>query len=68
MAVIRGQKEHEKFEVGTRLTYRQTLLAMCYICNGGKEGGVDCQGDSCPGYPYMPYRGKRGTRARWQEE
>ena len=59
MGLLKGQLEHDKFKAGKKLTYKQTLLAQCYICNGGKEGGVDCRGYDCPLYPHMPYKATR---------
>jgi len=58
MGVVKGQKEYEKWEAGTRLTYRQAVLAHCYECNGLEEGRVDCQGRRCVLYAFMPYRSK----------
>lgn len=60
MSVLKGQKEYEKFKKGDRLTRKGAILAQCYICNGEGEGGVDCQGASCPLYQYFPYRHKKG--------
>ena len=56
MGMIRGQKEYFKFVAGSKLTWKEQVLAHCYQCNGGKEGGVDCHGESCPLYQNMPYR------------
>ena len=53
---MRGQKQYEKFVRGESLTFKQAILAQCYVCNGGSEGGNDCSGVSCPLYQYMPYR------------
>lgn len=61
MAMIKGQKEFEKFKAGERLTWKEAVLALCYICNGGPEGGVDCRGTSCPLYSKMPYRARQGA-------
>ncbi len=53
--IIKGRAEYKKFLRGERLTYKEAILAQCYICNGGSEGGSDCLGYSCPLYPHMPY-------------
>lgn len=58
MAIIKGQKEYEKFKAGKPLTRKQAMLAQCYICNGAKEGGTDCRGCSCPMYQYQHYKGR----------
>jgi hypothetical protein len=58
MGMLIGQKEYMKFMAGKKLTYKEQVLAHCYNCNGGKEGGVDCQGESCTLYQSMPYRDK----------
>lgn len=56
---MRGHKEYLKFKAGVLLTYKQAILAQCYACNGGEEGGKDCKGLSCPLYPFMPYNLER---------
>jgi len=53
---MKGQIYFEKFKRGESLTFKQAILAQCYECNGGPEGGEDCLGVSCPLYQYMPYR------------
>jgi hypothetical protein len=58
MGMLIGQKEHKKFEAGKVLTWKELVLADCYLCNGKKEGGVDCLGKSCILYQKMPYRDK----------
>lgn len=60
MALIKGQREYERFMAGARLTRKEAILAQCYICNGCKEGGDDCMGESnCPLYPFFPNRGNK---------
>lgn len=54
--MIKGQKPYEKFKEGKKLSYYQSILAQCYVCNGRDEGGIDCNGSSCPLYRFMPYR------------
>lgn len=54
--MLKGQKEYEKFKKGQLLTFRQAIIAQCYICNGESEGGEDCLGVNCPLYQYMPYQ------------
>lgn len=59
MGKIKGQTEYEKFQKGDKLTRKGAMLANCYICNGLDESNEDCQGESCPIYPFQPYRGKK---------
>ena len=56
MGMVKGQKEYEKFKAGKKLTWKQQVLAQCFTCNGGKEGGEDCHGKNCPLYQNMHYR------------
>lgn len=66
--VIKGQKEYERFKKGEPLTYKQAILAQCFICNGAGEGGEDCKGVSCPLYQFMPYRAGRKKRQVSEEK
>lgn len=51
---IMGQADVEKFRAGKKLTWKQSIKAQCFICNGETEGyGQDCQGHSCPLYPWF---------------
>ena len=56
MGAIKGGAAYSKFRQGKALSRGQAILAMCYVCNGQNEGGVDCLGRSCPLYQFMPYR------------
>lgn len=58
MGLLKGQMEYTRFKMGTKLTWKQQVLAQCYVCNGSQDGGKDCLGVSCPLYPSMPYRKK----------
>ena len=55
MGKIKGQTEYQKFKAGQRLTRKQAMLALCYECNGLEDSNCDCQGKSCPLYPFQPY-------------
>ena len=57
MAGLKGKREFEKFERGEKLTWKQSVRAQCYACNGFQEGMEDCKGDSCPLYVFFPYKG-----------
>jgi hypothetical protein len=65
---MKGFKEYEKFKKGDSLTFKQAILAQCYVCNGESEGGEDCLGISCPLYQYMPYRKGRQKKQLTQEQ
>jgi hypothetical protein len=56
MGKVKGQTEYKKFQSGVALTRKQSMLAMCYMCNGEEESSEDCQGKSCPIYTYSPYK------------
>ena len=53
---MKGQNQYQRFKNGEPLTFKQAILAQCYVCNGEAEGGEDCLGVGCPLYQYMPYR------------
>lgn len=59
MGAILGERQYKKFLRGQKLTRKEAMLAMCYVCNGENESRVDCQGYSCPLYQYAPYRGRK---------
>src|SRR3972149_3065769 len=61
---MRGFKQYENFKKGKSLTPKQAILAQCYTCNGGSEGGEDCLGVDCPLYQYMPYRKDREKKKK----
>jgi hypothetical protein len=55
---LQGGTEYKKFLDGKKLTRKEAMLAHCYQCMGGFEGGKqDCLGRSCPMHQYYPYRG-----------
>ena len=58
MGAIKGQKEYKMFQKGAKLTRKQAMLANCFMCNGLEESREDCQGKSCPIYPFRPYKRK----------
>jgi len=52
--MAKGRKETLDFRAGKTLTMKQAIKAQCYICNGEEEGASeDCQGISCPLYPFF---------------
>ncbi|MGB2705648.1 MAG: hypothetical protein WBC74_02160 [Candidatus Omnitrophota bacterium] len=67
MGKLRGQKEALKFKSGGSLTVKQAVMAMCFLCAGEEDGGnEDCQGESCPLYPYFKkwMKPRPGSRRR----
>jgi len=51
---IKGAREAWRYSQGQHLTLKQSVLGHCYLCNGEDEGGnIDCQGTSCPLYPWF---------------
>ena len=51
-----GKRELIKYLEGGKLTRKEAMLARCFECmNGYADGRIDCQVESCPLYPYMPY-------------
>ena len=57
MGAIKGANHYQKWLTGGKLTRMQAMRAMCYQCNGLEESNVNCQGKSCPLYPFQHYRG-----------
>lgn len=58
---FKGRKEYRAFLKGQKLSRKEAMSAMCYICNGyHAEEEKDCRGESCPLYAWFPYRGVRG--------
>ena len=47
----------EWVDTGVKLHRKAAMDAKCYECMGGYEDGAqDCQGVTCPLYPYFPYK------------
>jgi len=61
---IKGHKEYKAFKAGKKLTFKQAILAQCYVCNGEEGSGIDCQGVNCPLYPFHPYNKNRLKRQK----
>jgi len=61
---IKGAREYAKFKAGKNLTRKEAMLAQCYVCNGLEESRADCQGTSCPLYPFRPKREIKGKLKR----
>jgi hypothetical protein len=58
----RGSAHLAKHRTGGRLTQRQAILAKCADCTCDfADGREDCDVESCPLHPFMPYR--RGQSA-----
>jgi hypothetical protein len=53
----KGRSERIGYLEGKRLTRQQAILAHCYDCTGGYDGGPrDCGIDTCSLYRYHAYR------------
>jgi len=61
---FQGRRELIKHLRGERLTRQEAIKATCFDCTGWyADGAYDCEIETCPLYPYMPYRGKRGSNS-----
>ena len=55
-----GRKDLIDFLEGKRLTQNQAIRAKCYDCMGFYDDEArDCQGTTCPLYPFMPFNPNR---------
>jgi hypothetical protein len=49
---------------GDVLTQRQVILAKCCECMGYYIDGRECCGiQTCPLYPFMPYKNRKGVES-----
>ena len=66
MAGKKGKLQYDRWQMGKELTRKESMLAMCYQCNGLEESDADCLGKNCPLYAFQPYRiaklGQNSTR------
>ncbi len=54
-----GRKVYLDYLDGKFIGKARAILAKCFeCCNGYADGRTDCGVESCPLYPYMPYRKK----------
>ena len=52
----KGTKEFNRYQMGDKLTPRQSIIAKCAECMGlYADGKEDCGIPDCPLYPMMPY-------------
>ena len=70
-----GPKKYlHRYQIGEKITIKQTLKAKCCECMGDfADGKVDCLIPECPIYPYQPYqksvlRPKRCSKTHTPEE
>jgi hypothetical protein len=64
-----GKEEFLRFQKGERLTMKQALLAHCYDCTGHyTDGRKDCEMQTCPFHPFMPYNRDRVRRVLTDEQ
>lgn len=62
MGLIKGQTEWHKFLNGEEISRKESMLAMCYQCNGFEDSRIDCKSYSCPMYAYSPYVDSTGLK------
>ena len=54
---FQGEDAYFRFLKGGKITRREAMLAKCYECMGGYDDGkMDCCGESCPIFPFYPYK------------
>ena len=51
-----GKKLYIRYLEGERLTIGEAVKAMCHVCHGRDLGTLDCEGRTCPLYPWHPNR------------
>ena len=55
-----GRRFYIKFLKKETITRKEAMLAKCAeCCSGYMDGMFDCEVNTCPMYPFMPYRGKK---------
>ena len=66
LATVRNGKERQgkrhliAYLEGKLLSPQQAIRARCYDCMGFYDDGkVDCESETCPLHPYMPYNPNR---------
>ena len=65
----KGKNEYIGYLRGVEITRGQAMVAQCYTCMYGYDGGPeDCQGYSCPMYNYFPYKTKASRKEYTEEE
>lgn len=59
-----GKTNLLKYMKGDVLTQRQVILAKCCECMGYYIDGRECCGiQTCPLYPFMPYKNRKGVES-----
>ena len=67
--VSKGRTQYRRFLNGEALTCQQAILAKCYDCDGGhNDGKVDCEVNSCPLRPFMPFSAVERVKRVMTEE
>jgi len=65
----KGKNEFLAYLRGEDVHRAGAMLAQCYFCMYGYDGGPeDCQGISCPMYPYFPYRTEKSRKEYTPEQ
>ncbi len=66
----RGNREYQKFLNKGNLSYKDAVLAQCYVCYvmGADADKLYCLSNDCPLYGFMSYNSKRKKRILTDEE
>ena len=53
---MKGKKEYNQWKDKKKLTRKEAMNAMCYVCNGEEDSNADCLAKaSCPMYSFRLY-------------
>ena len=66
----RGNREYQKFLNKERPSYKDAVLAQCYVCYvmGADTDKLDCLSKDCPLYSFMPYNPGKKKKILTDEE
>lgn len=65
MGYGKGVNELKKYQNGSKLSLKESVIAKCAECmNFYMDGRIDCGIKECPLYPWMPY----GVLWRYREK
>jgi hypothetical protein len=60
----RGKAEYLRFKKGEPLSYKQAILAQCYVCyiEGADSKELDCMSGNCSLYQFQSYNPNKTKR------
>ena len=66
----RGNREYQKFLNKEHLSYKDAVLAQCYVCYvmGADADKLDCLSNDCLLYSFMPYNPGKKKKILTDEE